>query len=236
MSGLFELSSEGMRLAVDGLGRVSWLGLDGEAYIGAARGPLCELTMQEDPTPSTRGVRHYVTNESSKPNVQEIPDGYRLVYDELIGEKHTWKVRLVLDVVLKDKAFVFTVQLQNGETGWQVREIRYPILPGIEVKHNRLSLLWPQHAGRRMNDLDDLGFKQLLYPGPASMQWFALVAPDRGLYIASHDRSLQATALQARVEPSSGEMECALAKYPICREGSVDLGTGRRDGLSRKLA
>lgn len=121
----------------------------------------------------------------------------------------------------------------------EVVELWFPHIAGITSPGGdpaQDSLYWPGSVGNRIADPLHANFVTingyriyemidhihrdlfLPYPGPASMQWFELANQDCGLYLASYDRSLQSTCLNAQQDLKSGTLGLGFIKYPLIRK------------------
>jgi hypothetical protein len=217
MAGTLETLSG--RLVIDDLGALVWLGLTSDQSLLAGDGSgLWEITLQLPSTPSYRGTREVVTAAANKPRCEALPTGMRLHYPKLAGRARTWHIQLTVDIEVVDDAFSFRMSINNGDPDWVVQELRAPILAGSSAADD-MHLLWPAAAGQRLS-LRNAQLRRLSYPGAASMQWFAVTTGDGyGLYIGSHDTSLQATPLQVDMDSDQRRLELAISKFPLCGPG-----------------
>ncbi len=146
--------------------------------------------------------------------------------------------------------FAFTVELQDEELhfrAWienvsapEIRELWFPILGGLgraDADGEKSFLLYPESLGRRIfNPVRNLADRNAppvrgdrphylrdFYPGRASMQWMGLYDPSGGLYLGSHDDSLQTTALNAMLNVGSRAEDDSISlgfiKYPFAGNG-----------------
>jgi len=153
-------------------------------------------------------------------------------------------INLSYTVRLQGDETVWEVELENNEDVG-IGEIWFPIISGVTwlspAKDD--SLLIPHYYGEKINrPLETMTSKRfgmlgdiqphithimypyrMLYPGPASMQWYALCNPREGLYLGSHDKSAQTTCLNIDKEKYQGKefLQFTFGKYPFIEKGGT---------------
>ena len=151
-----------------------------------------------------------------------------------------------------EAALTFTIEIEADELTFRatienrgrvpLHEFWFPTIGGLGNLGDdpaRTFLLYPESAGRRIQDplrnLADreaqpvrgvrFNFLRHFYPGAASMQWMGLYGERGSLYVASHDRTLQTTALNAvlNVGPTAKDDSLSLGfiKYPFVQPGQT---------------
>ena len=149
-----------------------------------------------------------------------------------------------------DVTFSFTVQARGDELIFaaeignrgpaDINELWFPMAGGLRSLGGPTQdafLLYPESAGRRVIDpLHTLGDRSAgpvrgarmislreLYPGRAAMQWMGFYGGRGSLYVASHDTSLQTTAVNAMLVPGkipeADSISLGFIKYPFCKPG-----------------
>ncbi|AEV29397.1 hypothetical protein SpiGrapes_1590 [Sphaerochaeta pleomorpha str. Grapes] len=115
-------------------------------------------------------------------------------------------VEVTLVISLDGKKIVFEADIKNNEDGL-VTDVYYPCVGGIStLKGGKPSLLWPDCAGQKIDNIaeslgsqGEWGGPQVLkasYPGSLSMQWMSLVDDDEVLYYAGHDSLFHTSSLR----------------------------------------
>jgi hypothetical protein len=179
---------------------------------------LLALRLEKPSTRNVRGEDVWISLEGNRPEVLQIEKGYRLAYQEIAHQAATWNIAVVIDITAEDGAFELVLSFENKEKEWIVRDVRCPVIGGMDT--TGLDLLLPDYAGMRIPNPRNLRAKRTMYPGGwASMQWMALQGKSWGLYVASHDDTFQTTGLEADNNPETEYLEIAIAKYPICKPG-----------------
>lgn len=209
-----------------GPARYSWLLADAGAdvedqaavideFLAHQAPQLWELTLERPSTPNTRSGQVRISAAGSPLERRQSDDGKRVLrWPRVIAGDRTWQIAVEAEIRQRGEELQFVFRVENEAPGWIVRELRAPIVGRIDA--DRLDLLWPDSLGRRVRDLAAVRAARLLYPGWASMQWFALVADDgRGLYVGSHDDTFQTTALEVDCDPDTRRLEAAITKYPL---------------------
>ncbi len=183
-------------------------------------------------------LEHEIVPEAQEPPLLEA-DTRRITiaYPRLLTPDGPAEITLRLTVELADDGeSLWQVALEN-RSSITVREVWFPWIRGVRTVGGDPAadaLAWPAGCGQRVPQPlarlgGDAGFRGYsleynrlrgLYPGPLSMQWLDLYAPDQGLYLASYDPSLQATCLYVRKHFDGEEtLSLALVKYPFIGEG-----------------
>lgn len=157
-------------------------------------------------------------------------------------------IKLTFTITLREDEIIWKAAIANYEERPHigVGEIWFPMVSGVTWLSPEEDdyLILPDHGGRkvmkpleRMTERAVTGlsiprFKSLyttrtrriafLYPGRASMQWYALCNPREGLYMGSHDKSLQSTCLLINSEDYGRKkaLNLSFAKYPFVETGA----------------
>ena len=176
------------------------------------------------------------------PTVSEADGAVRICYGSLVCEGDTLQIGLELTVTLSDGQARFAARLENREPHTIVRELHYPLVGDLRLPEG--FKLLTTHTGGQIFDnpqkaIADLPIRsaymtpaqkfrqyELQYPGNASADCYAFVGEAEGLYLGSHDLSLQYTWHGLRAYPSQGEkcssgrwedfgrLEAGLYRYP----------------------
>ena len=143
-------------------------------------------------------------------------------------------------VELRGEELLLTAEIRNAGTA-TINELWFPMVSGLRSMGGSPAeafLLYPESAGRRMvNPVDVLGRGaqvvrgarltaiRELYPGKASMQWLGMYGTGGGLYVGSHDTTLQTTALNAMLvqgaDSRGDSLSAGFIKYPFCKPGET---------------
>jgi len=186
-----------------------------DEFLAHQAAQLWEFTLERPSTSNTRSGQVRLAAAGSPFERRQGNDGNRLLrWPRVKAGDWTWQIAVEAEIRQRGEELRFVFRVENEVPGWIVRELRAPIVGRIAA--DRLDLLWPDSLGRRVRDLEAVRAARLLYPGWASMQWFALVANDeRGLYVGSHDDTFQTTALGVDCDPDTRRLEAAITKYPL---------------------
>ncbi len=191
-----------------------------EEFLAHQAAGLWELTLERPSTADTRSGQVRVSAAGSAFEREQGEDGTRVLrWPTVAAGDRTLAIAVEAQVRERDGALEFIFRIENEAPGWIVRELRAPIVRGVDAK--RFDLLWPDSLGRRVRHPEHVRAARLMYPGWASMQWFALVGEGRGLYVGSHDDTFQTTALEVDCDPETGHLEAAVTKYPLADPGEA---------------
>ena len=151
-------------------------------------------------------------------------------------------IKFAYRVTLKGDETIWEAEIENNED-LGVGEIWFPMISGVTwlTPDKSDCLLMPHFFGEKINKpLTTMTHKRigmigdispsithemypyrLLYPGYASMQWYALCNENEGLYMGSHDRSIQTTCLNVDKDVSGGQenLQLTFGKYPCLEKG-----------------
>jgi hypothetical protein len=179
--------------------------------------------------------------DGQKPVVSTPPGCIVVEYPELVLDGRTLHVRLRFEFRLEEDEITATVAVANDED-IDLIEVCFPVIDGITTlggEPAQDALIWPQGLGMRIENPLETDFAVMrgyriyeapdhlhtdlytLYPGGASMQWFALASDRLGLYLASYDQSLQSTCLNLRKDVRKHLLSLAFAKYPFLTKGEM---------------
>ncbi len=157
-----------------------------------------------------------------------------LVYKRIKADDRNLNIYMKLVFVMKDNELAATVMLVNNDASIQITEISITAVSGItslggEPKEDCLTV--PEYLGRNIKepyvkDLGRTGFLyrsneqyhrdiNLLYPGRASMQWYDLNNKKEGIYVGSHDPSMQITNLHVERDVSHNSLRLCINKYVL---------------------
>ncbi|MFO8014908.1 MAG: DUF6259 domain-containing protein [Phycisphaerae bacterium] len=191
-----------------------------EQFLAHQAAGLWELTLERPSTPNTRSGQVRVSAAGSAFEREQGEDGTRVLrWPKVVTGDRALPIAIEAHVRESDGALEFIFRIENQAPGWIVRELRAPIVRRIDAK--RFDLLWPDSLGRRVRHPEHMRAARLMYPGWASMQWFALAGDGRGLYVGSHDETFQTTALEVDCDPETGHLEAAVTKYPLAGPGEA---------------
>jgi hypothetical protein len=189
-----------------------------EEFLADQAAGLWELTLERPSTANTRSGQVHVSAADSDVKRRKGGQGeHILTWPRVTVGDGTLPIAVEARVRERDGALEFVFRVENAAPGWIVRELRAPVVRHIDAR--RFDLLWPDSLGRRVPHPEHVRAARLMYPGWASMQWFALVADGQGLYVGSHDKTFQTTALEVDCDPATGHLEAAVTKYPLAKAG-----------------
>lgn len=164
-----------------------------------------------------------------------------LCYRGLACEGRTLGVEFRLLFEMDGMGLSVSAEITNNDD-LEVMELGVTAASGIRSLSGdpaRDAIAWPNDLGRRLADPAEsdlskfMGFRKyerhdqfhtdmdLLYPGPASMQWFDLYNDGEGLYVASHDTSHQTVCLHAERDVKSGTLSLGIIRYPFLKKGEA---------------
>ena len=145
----------------------------------------------------------------------------------------TWRAELA------GEELILSAELANREAP-MITELWFPMVGGLGALGDDPEaqfLLYPESAGRRViNPLRNVAdraaqpvrgqrfnYMRDFYPGKVSMQWLGLYGSEGGLYIGSHDTSLQTTAANVMLNignmPDDDSLSLGFIKYPFVKPG-----------------
>ncbi|MBR1575109.1 MAG: DUF4855 domain-containing protein [Bacteroidales bacterium] len=163
-----------------------------------------------------------------QPRVSSGDGAIRIDYDRLVGEGDTLDISLQLSVTLEEGQVRFAARLENREPHTIVRELQYPLVGDLALPEG--FRLLTTHTGGQIFDnpqqtIADIPtralymtpaqkFRQyeLQYPRNAASNCYAFAGEQEGLYLGSHDPSLQQTWHGLRAYPNRGE-ECSSGRW-----------------------
>ena len=234
---MVKLENEKMLFAVSQRGEITHLvnQISGHNYISQPR-HFWKIIYR---TTSDQEFPIFADNQS--PRI-ELADGKLTVsYQGLVDGAARRNISLSFRFELAGDELIATASLTNEED-LEIVELWFPHLAGIQALGGdpaQDSLYWPGGIGSRIADplhADFVGISGsriyemmdnvhrdlfLAYPGPAAMQWFELANRDEGLYLASYDRSLQSTCLNAQQDARSATLGVGFIKYPLVQKGEI---------------
>ena len=162
-----------------------------------------------------------------------------LCYDKLMVRGEKQPIKLQLSIALEGENVRFSSEVENGIDHSVVRELQYPLVHNVNLPSDH-QLITSQNSGRLYNDPRRIImeksnkipyrtpaqiFRQYdcLYGATASMNCYILAGEKQGLYVGSHDASIQDTwhglRLYADKDKKFTELELGLFKYPQCFTG-----------------
>jgi hypothetical protein len=128
----------------------------------------------------------------------------------------------------------WSARIDNRQPGITITELQFPLVGNVQLQPGQ-SLIWSSLGGQRFRDPkatvrsrhsqymapDQNGVKMgALYPGAAAaMNCFAFAGERHGLYLGSHDPSLQTTLHLLRLV--GDELQAGFVKYPFVTSGGT---------------
>jgi hypothetical protein len=171
--------------------------------------------------------------------VECTDDQLFLTYNRLRGEDRMLDVMLMVRIVMEDDQISVYTTLRSKDEAADIIEISVTAASGVyslsgDPREDILTI--PQDLGKKhhapaLNDLDTSklyrSYQQYhrdinaLYPGNASMQWYELYNNNEGLYIGSHDPSLQVTCLHVERDVKKSTLRLGINRYPFLKKGET---------------
>ncbi len=168
-----------------------------------------------------RGGDSYETVGSDRQECEArtAADAITLVYPRVRGAHGDLGLGVTCVVRLVDDELRFAATLESSG-GRPVEELQYPMLGGCAGLAGKPHwLYWPEGGGQRFPDPElSPERRRIRYPR-ASMQWMEYAGKDEGLYIGSHDSSLETTFLEATTCGKS--LFFAVTKHPFLRSAGA---------------
>lgn len=167
-------------------------------------------------------------------NAVQRDDEIEFNIDRLKVGEHKVDISLKLKISLKGENLAFDAEISCKEDAL-ITDFEYPVIGGIKtLAGGKPALLWPNQSGEKYcNICDYLARKtptrqqgsqaiSITYPGPASMQWMALVDGDQTLYFTSHDEAFHATELCVCVGSlNSGAITLSMDKMAFVKKDEL---------------
>lgn len=217
--GPFVLATDSSRISIDGNGHL--LELTGNGHSWHSRpGPFWQVTLQAPSTASVLGD-HRRAVPAAPPSIKQSETRLLLHYEGLLVDGDRCDIDLDATIVAEDGEFAVAFAVTNRSESWTVREIRTPLVVAPLPEQDRPALLWPNGAGERFADPTYTGVLSAAYPNETFVPWLALDAGDSGLYIASHDASLETTILGADACSVAGAIVLSVGLFPFCAPGET---------------
>ena len=168
-------------------------------------------------------------------------DGNQIVlsYDKLVVRGEKMPIKLQLSLSLEGENVRFSSAVENGIDDSVVRELQYPLVRDVNLPADH-KLIVSQNGGRLYENPRQIImakgnkipyrtpaqiFRQYdcRYGSAASMNCYILAGEKQGLYVGSHDATIQDTwhglRLYADKDGKFTELEFGLFKYPQCFVG-----------------
>ncbi len=103
-------------------------------------------------------------------------------------ENQSFPVFAGLTVSVKDEAFCFSGTVNSNSEEWNIKEVTYPVISGIEIADKPVKIYWPSGLGRCFDSPQSFGSRSLTYPGrEGAMPWFCIDGQDEGIYLGIHN-------------------------------------------------
>lgn len=224
------LENAAVRLAVDGQGRLVELcnRRTGTDYAGER--PLWRVFYRQGDVLDVEAVA-----PPSPPKITADARGLAIRYERLAAlDGRPLDVRLELRARLKGPGdeVAWSAQVENRQAGITVTELQFPLVGNGRYPADQ-ALIWSAKGGQRYTNPrgvvrashslymapDQNGIKMSgMYPGiSASTNCFVFAGPREGLYLGSHDPSLQPTLHLLRL--LGEELDAGFVKYPFLAPG-----------------
>ena len=234
------VQTDAVRLVLDERGNLQSLQNrhTGCEYLLAPGRDLWRLIRDADEDPETP----ILASGQENPRIATTPDSVEVLYPTLLDTTgQRLDITLTIVITAHGEELEFRATLAN-RSPWTVKEFWFPLIGGLGdlgADAARAMLLYPESAGRRVIDprrrLADRNaqpvrgltphFIREFYPGRAAMQWLGYYGDSGSLYVGSHDRSLQTTAVQALLnvadEPARDSVSLGFIKYPFLPTGGT---------------
>ena len=113
------------------------------------------------------------------------------------------------------------ISIENG-SGLDIVEVTFPLLLGLRIGRNHEDdiLVRPNRYGEKIPNPVENPFRPVIrYLGSASMMWMDLYDKNGGLYLASYDKSLIMTDLEASSILNFKALKMSLRKYVYIPSG-----------------
>jgi len=213
---MYKLKNDFLTAEFDQMGRLTWLqnNKSGVKNIIEAPAEGCfKLVFQKGQNwENVAFAKNQTFTVNQKDNLIEFS------VDKLQVRDFIADISLKLMVGLKGEDLFFDAEISCREDAL-ITDFEYPAIGEIKtLAGGKPALLWPCQSGEKYDNIGEyLAGKartreqgsqsmSISYPGPASMQWMALVESDQTLYFASHDGDFYTTefcAAASRVNPGA---------------------------------
>ena len=205
----------------------------GHDYIAQARG--CWKLIFRDGVSDENAV----WPKGQTPQIAMAGEAITVTYRQLCHRDRFLEIGLRLRFELSGDEVTAWAEIDNDQDV-EIAELHFPIVGGIVSLAGdpaEDTLVWPHGLGKRIAaplhaDLGELtsfrGYEApdqhhrnlyLLYPGPASMQWYELCNEQEGLYMASYDISQQTTCLNVEKDMEQETLSLSFVKLPFLKKG-----------------
>ena len=161
-----------------------------------------------------------------------------LTYDGLQGEDRMLDILLKLRIVIKEDRLLIYTTLKSNDDAAEIMEIYISAASGVfslsgNPKEDILTIskdLGKKHEAPATNYDRGILYRNrqqfhrdinMLYPGESSMQWFDLYNEKEGLYIGSHDPSLQITCMHVERDMKKSTLKLGVIRYPFLKKGET---------------
>ncbi len=215
----FALTTGSSRISIDKNGNLLELLGNGRCW-HCEPGPFWQMIVQAPSTPSVLG-NHRRAVPVAAPAIERTGTQLVLHYTGLEVEGKTVDIDVTTTVTAENGEFAFTFAVTNRSESWTVREIRAPLVAAPLPEQDRPALLWPSGAGERFADPAHVGVRSAAYPNGVFLSWCALDAGDSGLYVASHDGSLETITLNTDASRVPNAIVLSVGLFPFCAPGET---------------
>lgn len=179
-------------------------------------------------------LEYVISPENIKPQVTVSGDSLIVEYDSIHTDEGILNIGVIITAKLAGEDVLWDIDISNDEEDLTVRECFFPLIGDCQVTDEQ-SLIWSELGGKKfdrprdeiasrhtqyMGQDEDGVVMMNLYPGNwLSMNYYLFAGKDHGLYVASHDDSLQQTMHYFRLVDDT-QIEAGLVKYPFVKTGS----------------
>lgn len=155
----------------------------GDIVVNTPVNRLWEVTVKKQ---SNRA--EYSFDNSSNVSISKDNDIIRLVVTKFSKDELSIPVKAEFTISVKDDAFCFAGLIRTASDEWELTELNYPNISGIQFKNGVPGIYWTNGLGQYFDNPDTFDKRSLEYPsGWATMPWLSINSMGAGLYIGSHD-------------------------------------------------
>jgi hypothetical protein len=228
---MYRLENDCLLACFDGQGRLTWLENKQAGYGNVIDSPAVDsfkLVFQQGENWENvvfGGAQTYQVDQS------DTQITWTLACAQTVDR--TAAISVILQARLSGEDLVFAVTVDNRDDAL-VTDVVYPQIGVIKsLAGGKPALLWPRQSGEMVRNVGALLSDQtyareeasaltLTYPGPASMQWMALVDGGQTLYLGGHDPLFHASELRVSGSQSDrGAITLTLDRFAFIKAGET---------------
>jgi hypothetical protein len=121
-------------------------------------------------------------------SVSKVNDIILIEISGFTNENQALPVHAGFTISVRDDAFCFSGTVESHDKRWNIKEVNYPVISGIQIMEEPVKIYWPSGLGRCFDSPVAFGSRSLTYPGrEGAMPWFCIDGQNDGFYLGIHN-------------------------------------------------